>query len=303
MSLRTAMKVLGLSVVVALSLITGSMGSAVASPLNDPRFSRDVTLETDKTIYFLGENVIISGKVASDILRADEPVVLQVFSPVEELAKVEAFPASNGNFSYVLHLDQALMNIPSGYDILATYAGANAGETFYFMPEGMVEYECGFGSVCQHVLNLNNTRYEVDYKLNGIIQNITVDAEANSLIIDALVYSNASFLDLSLNPELIRATEMDQTGQERNVNFTILVNGKNAEKVRNQADSEIIQLDQDRRLFVSKLEEGQNRVEIIGTKVVPEFSSVGLAVMAVTVAGVLIWIKAYSERKKTLRGM
>lgn len=294
------MKVLGPIVVITLTLITGSMGSAIASPLDDPRFPRDVTVEVDKTTYFLGENVIISGKVASDILRADEPVVLQVFSPVEELANVEVFPASNGNFSYVLHLDQALMDIPSGYDIIATYAGAQGGETFYFMPEGMVQYECGFGGVCQHVLNLNNTRYEVDYKLNGIIQNIIVDAEANSLIIDALVYSKASFLDLSLNPELIRATEMDQTGQERNVNFTVLVNGKNAEKVRNSPESEIIQLGQDRRLFVSKLEEGQNRVEIIGTRVLPEFSS-GLAVMAVTVAGVLIWLKGYSGRNSSRR--
>lgn len=43
----------------------------------------------------------------------------------------------------------------------------------------------------------------------------------------------------------------------------------------------------DRCLVVSKLEEDQNTVEIVGTRVVPEFGSLALVIMAVIVAGVI----------------
>jgi hypothetical protein len=251
-----------------------------------------VVVETDKSSYVTGDNVTISGHVSSEIFKAGEPVILLVSSPIEELVKVEVQPAADGTFSYSLPIHAGLMNIPESYDVRATHGAHSGGTSFNFMLEGNEDNKCGFGGSCQYELMISGTRYEVDYSLNGVIQNITIDNEAKSLLIDALVNSNSSFLYLELNPELISASEIDKTGQERIVNFTVLINGERAEKTKDS--SELMQHGGDRLLVISKLEEGQNRVEIIGTSVIPEF---GLLVLLGVTAGIVSVLIALSRSK------
>lgn len=292
--LHTLSKLALFMLLALIAFMSGIQTSALASPDDEPCVTlrcQKLVVMTDKDVYQSGENAIISGQVSSEIFKTKEPVVIQVLSPVEELIRVKVNPKSDGTFAYVLSFDADIFVIPSSYVVYAHYDQQRESTTFNFMPDGIVNYECGFFRVCQYQFSFNNTRYEVDYNLNGVIQDIRLNHDRNSLVIDALVYSNASFLDVALNPELIRATELDENGEERHLNFTVLVNGKNAEKV-SSTTPEFTNPTFDRRVFISKLEEGQNSVEIIGTKVIPEFQSLALMIMTGTVAGLIVWTRS-----------
>lgn len=92
-----------------------------------------LTVQTDKTSYVLGEEVILSGKVDQPLEGV--PVIIQVFNPngaAYSFAQVNA--TSSGSYSYTLAIGGDLA--PSGqYRILASYGSATAETTLLFTNE------------------------------------------------------------------------------------------------------------------------------------------------------------------------
>jgi hypothetical protein len=117
---------------------------------------------------------------------------------------------------------------------------------------------------------------------------MTLNVEANTLEIEALVISKTYPLQILLPRELIDATEPDVDGSLRDGNFTVLINGLNQEHV---IEREPLDLPDDRDLTIEMLQDGENRVEIVGTRVIPEFVSPAMIILAGIVTGLVVWIR------------
>lgn len=269
---------------------------ASASDTDGPR----IVVRTDRTEYYPGEKAIIFGNVSSDILTEGQSVVLLIYNPLGALARSDLiYPAPNGTFSYELPLGGRLMMHVGDYTVVTTYLGAYQSGTKYSLSSGGGDYLCQW--TCVYELHFNNNTYYIEYRIEGIIENITVDVETKSLTIDAVVYPRYSGLEVNLPKSLIDATALDDAGQSRNANFTVLANGIKA--TSNEIAPSLQNPDRNydyRVLLIEDLMQGENRIEIIGTWVSPEFGIVALLIVAATFAIWLIFSRS-TDRKVEFR--
>ncbi len=259
-----------------------------------------LVVRTDSPEYSLGDEVVIFGTIANDILTPGQPVVLFVHDPLGAIVRSDlVIPYSNGSFWYEMPTGGELMRYSGGYKIVANYAEQYRAETTFDF-SGSDAGEDGncivFG--CIYELHVGNKTFEINYRISGSIQNMTLNVEANTLEIEALVISKTYPLQILLPRELIDATEPDVDGSLRDGNFTVLINGLNQEHV---IEREPLDLPDDRDLTIEMLQDGENRVEIVGTRVIPEFVSPAMTILATTVAGLILWTRGKVRKKDYAR--
>ena len=227
---QSKLLILVLSGVLALSagldnFVFASMGTVAVLEMK-------LVVRTDSSEYSQGDEVIISGTIAEDILTPGQQVVLLVHNPLGAIIRSDlVLPYSNGSFWYEMPTGGVLMRHSGEYTVVATYAGQYRAETTFDFTgtfDGGEEGCVVFG--CVYELQIANRTFEMSYRVYGIIQNI-VDVEAKTLAIDVLVTREDSPLYILLPRELIDATELEVDGSFRDGNFTVLVNGVDPEQV------------------------------------------------------------------------
>jgi hypothetical protein len=146
-----------------------------------------IVVNTDMSEYMPGDRAIISGYISAGILKAGEPVVIQVFNPLGAMARADfTYHSSNGTFSYDLPIGGSLMSLAGSYRVVTTYAGQYQAEDTFSISGGAVDYMCRM-TTCVYLLEFNDSTYPIMYQVNGRIENVAVDVESKSLIVDALV--------------------------------------------------------------------------------------------------------------------
>jgi hypothetical protein len=258
-----------------------------------------LTVNTDRDIYYPGDKAIVSGFVAPDILTAGQQVVLFIHDPHGAIVRSDlVLPYSNGTFWYEMPIGGQLGKSVGHYRVVANYMGKYQSETEFQLTSGEGgDYRCILRTCIFELHFNNNSTYQISYRMSGVIQNITVDVVSKSLLVDTLVYARSSSLRISLPSNLINAAELDQNGVQKLYNFTVLVNGDNAEQVEEiEHGQDPVYPNDYREIYISELQQGQNRVQIIGTWVAPEFGSLVIVVAAAaSIVSVMILLSRFGS--------
>ena len=244
-----------------------------------PAFAQEslISVQTDDNIYDEGDTIVISGAVTTIV--GDTPATLQLFSEGNLIDIAQIVIAQDGSYSHTVIAEGPLWKNQGDYTVRVLYGEGNIAESeFSYFPkststETTTNFEVDAGS---------HGTFDVEYTIKGAtIKDIVVDSDIFGLVLQ-IESTDEGTVTLNLPREFIGAEKQDG----KDDTFIILIEGKEVEyqEVVVHSESRIITIDFD---------QGDSKIEIIGTYVVPEFGAIAMMILIV---GIMITILATKNK-------
>ncbi len=223
-----------------------------------------ISIQTDDNNYEEGDTIVISGNVNTVI--GETPVLIQIINEgaIIEIAQITV--AQDGTFTKTIIAEGGVWKKGGEYTIRAFYQEYISESMFTFTPkseavETTTNFEVDAGS---------KGTFDVEYTIRGgTVKNMAVDSEIFALIvqIDAI---DEGTITLDLPREFIGAEKQDG----KDDTFIILIDGIEVSYQESVVGS-------DSRVITINFEQGDSDIEIIGTYVVPEFSTIAVMILII----------------------
>jgi predicted secreted protein with PEFG-CTERM motif len=230
-----------------------------------------LSIETDDSNYDEGDTIVIFGKVNTVI--GDTPVLIQIVNEgaIVEIAQITV--GQDGTFTKIIIAEGGVWKKGGDYTIRAFYQEHIAESEFTFTPKSQMSetttnFEVDAGS---------KGTFDVEYTIKGgTVKNIIVDSEIFALIvqIDAI---DEGTITLDLPREFIGAEKQDG----KDDTFIILIDGIEVPYQESVVGSES-------RVITINFEQGDSDIEIIGTYVVPEFSTIAVMILIIGIMTIIV---------------
>jgi len=236
-----------------------------------------IEIETASSSYEQGEPIVISGHV--NIIIFETPLVIQIFYENNLIEIAQLSIAQDGSFTHTVSSDGKLWSNSGDYIIRASYGEGNIIETsFDFITEDTMSktedsFEVDAGS---------SGTFDVEYTIRGAtIENMVIDPEIFALIV-IINSEDSGSITLELPRDSIDAKKKGCSGDDET--FIILIDGI-------EVPYEIISTMSDMRTIKIEFEEEDSDIEIIGTCIIPEFGTITMLILAVTIISVIFLSK------------
>lgn len=223
-----------------------------------------ISIQTDDNNYEEGDTIVISGNVNTVI--GETPVLIQIINEgaIIEIAQITV--AQDGTFTKTIIAEGGVWKKGGEYTIRAFYQEYISESMFTFTPkseavETTTNFEVDAGS---------KGTFDVEYTIRGgTVKNMAVDSEIFALIvqIDAI---DEGTITLDLPREFIGAEKQDG----KDDTFIILIDDIEVPYQESVVGS-------DSRVITINFEQGDSDIEIIGTYVVPEFSTIAVMIFII----------------------
>jgi len=222
-----------------------------------------VSVWTDKITYDHNSSIKVEGAVAN-IRAGNAPVTLTVISPINNIVTVSQLSVdSNGMFSTTLSTQGSLWKQDGTYVIRVQYGNQAVSNKV------LIELTGGFVGTptikCNTIELTVDGRYCVPYSITGgTVTNAKTNTKDNSLV---LSISSTTPGTLIVNPssDILRGV------------FMVLVDGEESN------DYEI-----DGNKVTVDFPAGTEKIEIIGTFVIPEFGAIVALILAVAIISIIV---------------
>lgn len=236
-----------------------------ATPTNS---SSSITVVTDKSSYFDGEQMTISGTVSAQL---NVPISIVIRDPSQNIVWIGQITANTDNtYSTQVIVGGRLWTVASTYEVDVTYGNTHntAKTTFVFTGHAPI-----FPIVIQ------GQTYNATYSItNGKILGITPNVDTKSLKITIQPSGNGS-LSITLPRSLIDAKNGTQDSQ-----FIVQENSTTTTFKEIKSDTY--------RTLTISFASNTNEMTIIGTQILPEFGSVALIVLAISMMILVLYTRA-----------
>ena len=251
------------SVIIILVLIP--MGTIFADPL--------ISVQTDNTVYDEGDTIVISGQIETII--GQTPVTLQLFRDGNMVEIAQITVSKDGNYSYAILAEGSMWQNQGEHFVKVTYGEGNIAETtFLYTPNSEVLTTTDTFEVYAG----NSGTFDLPYTIRGgTLLDISIDENIFGLVVD-IDASDEGKIVLDLPRKYIDAEK--QNGKDEV--FIILVEKQEGEIIETTYKEETSH--SEIRTLTINFEEGDSKIQIIGTYVIPEF---GTIVMIILTAGIL----------------
>jgi len=273
--MKTLISFVLLAVLTAVGTFTVSSAYAqLACPdcgLDDPRvLAQQLLLEdipisiwTDKSTYDHSDTIIVQGRVANVVLGV--PVTLTVMSSLYSIITIDQISVDgNGNFETTFNTAGNLWKYDGTYYIKANYGSAEKNnKVLVELINGINAQQPQPGVKCgesEFSVKGNCVPYSIS---GGMVTGATVNTDDNSLII--MISANEDGI-LTINPP-------------KNVlegAFMVLVDGEEWDDVEINGNEITV-------MFLA----GTEKIEIIGTFVVPEFGAIAALILAIAIISII----------------
>ena len=231
-----------------------------------------ISITTSKETYEQGEIIVVSGEVTAII--GETPVVLQIFFGNNLVDVAQLSVAQDGTYTHTMISEGPLWGKGGEYIVRASYGTGNVAETtFEFVTEQTISettnnFEVDAGT---------SGTFDVEYTIRGgTVENMIIDPDIFALIV-IIDSENDGSITLDLPRDSIDAKKPSGSDDT----YIILIDGIEVPY------EEISQNSQERKIKI-QFEEGDSDIEIIGTFIVPEFGTIAILVLAVTIISVIV---------------
>jgi len=235
-----------------------------------------VTIETDKMTYYEGDIITITGYVEKVV--ADQPIILQVFfeQNLKEVDQVNV--TKEGKFAKILRASGQMWKNEGVVIIKASYGTEFVAEKAieYFLTSGEKTYE-------NYEVKIPDAgTFDVQYELKGsTVTSIELNQLDLSLFID--FNSNADgVLEVIIPRDAIDSINQDGFDE----NFIILIHRQGEFPV--QTEFTELETNNEFRKLSIPIKNGDERIQIIGTHVVPEFGTIAAIILAVAITSIIV---------------
>jgi predicted secreted protein with PEFG-CTERM motif len=255
-----------LSVFALSAIIIASIGMAPAfGQIQNP-----IVVATDKSSYSEGDAIMVTGEV--NVLLGGEALSLIVNAPngnVVSIAQLTVGP--DKKFSTELTAGGSLMKAQGTYTITVQYGTqSRTAETTFSYGGSAVET----GKVTGNTIAIEGANEKIGYKITGgKLISIVPDVDAKSLIV-TIDATNDGSLTITI-PRSVMDAEINGADDE----YFVLVDGE-------EVDFDETKTTTDRTLTI-QFPAGAEEIEIIGTRVIPEFGTIAVMVLAVAIISII----------------
>jgi predicted secreted protein with PEFG-CTERM motif len=229
-----------------------------------------LSIETDDSNYDEGDTIAIFGNVKTII--GDTPVLIQIIHEGAIIDIAQITVSQDGTFTKIIIAEGGVWKKGGEYTIRAFYQEHIAESTFSFTPESKAvetttNFEVNAGS---------KGTFDVKYTIRGgTVKSMTVDSEIFALVVQ-IDATDEGTITLDLPREFIGAEKQDG----KDDTFIILI-----DSIEIPYQESIV--DTDSRIITINFEQGDSDIEIIGTYVVPEFSTVTVMILIIGIMATL----------------
>jgi len=238
--------------------------------------AQKITLTSDNTAYQEGDIITITGTIEKVI--PSMPVSLQIFFEKNLIQVSQVNVSQDGKFSDTFTAAGPQWQNEGIVTIKATYGGESATEleiSFFKNTEG--EFTSNF-----EVKIPDAGTFDIPYTMKGGVVTSMILNQDN-LSIEIFLSTNS---DGNLNINLPRDNIDAITNNGEDIEFIVLIYEKDSE-MPVQTDYNEINSDNEFRSINIPIKNGDEKIEIIGTHVVPEFGTIAMIVLAVAIVSII----------------
>jgi len=242
--------------------------------------AQTIFLFTDKTAYYEGDVITVTGSVDKVVEGLD--MSIQVFAESDgstnlvEIGQVGV--TEDGEFTKTFVARGSQWQSEGTVVIKATYGQESNEVNVKFFKQT----SDSFTSSYEVIIPEGGGTFDVDYTLKGGILGL-IEINQNELSLDISIATDS---DGSLDVKIPRnyLDSIDQNGLD--TDFIILVHRDGQNPIQTDF-TETEENDEMRSLYIP-LKNGDNKIQIIGTHVVPEFGTIAAIILAVAITSIIV---------------
>ena len=234
-----------------------------------------ITLTADNTAYQEGDVITITGAIEKVI--PGMPATLQVFFEKNLIQVSQVKVSQDGEFTDTFTAAGPQWKNEGTVIIKADYGGASTELNIEFFKNTSGEYTSNY-----EVKIPDGGTFDVPYTMKGgIISSINVNQKNLSLVINIATSSDGN---LNINLPRNSIDSVDNNGQD--IDFIVLMYEGNSE-IPIQTDVRKGEAGNEFRSIDIPVKDGDTKIEIVGTHVVPEFGTIAMIVLAVAIVSII----------------
>ena len=234
-----------------------------------------VTLTADNTAYQEGDVITITGSIEKVI--PGMPVTLQIFFEKNLIQVSQVKVSQDGEFTDTFTAAGPQWKNEGKVTIKADYGGASTELNIEFFKNTSGEYTSNY-----EVKIPDGGTIDVPYTMKGgIISSMNLNQKNLSLIINIATSSDGN---LNINLPRDGIDSVDNNGQD--IDFIVLMYEGNSE-IPIQTDVKKVETGTEFRSIDIPVKDGDTKIEIVGTHVVPEFGTIAMIVLAVAIVSII----------------
>ena len=237
--------------------------------------AQKITLSADNTAYQEGDVITITGTIEKVIVGM--PVTLQIFFEKNLIQVSQVKVSQDGEFTDTFTAAGPQWQNEGTVTIKADYGGASTELNIEFFRNTSGEYTSNY-----EVKIPDGGTFDVPYTMKGgIISSMDVNQKNLSLIINIATSSDGN---LNINLPRDSIDSVDNSGQD--IDFIVLMYEGNSE-IPVQTDFKKVETNDEFRSIDIPVKDGDTKIEIVGTHVVPEFGTIAMIVLAVAIVSII----------------
>jgi len=242
-----------------------------------------LSVSTSNDVYYDGDYIVIFGSVKT--IFENMPITIQIYYDTNLITIAQPDVAKDGTFAASFYATGTKWSEDGTYTVRVQYTSTEMGTTTFEFFNQMIDES----SEIFPVDIPNSGTFDVGYTMRGgEVNDIQMVQERYSLLVAIDAVSNGNLI-LKLPKD-----SFDAQNDGKNGDFIILVSKDHANVGENfvQVEYEEIAVSSDYRTIRIPLEEGDKWVEVIGTYVIPEFGSIVIIILVVSVSSAIIISKS-----------
>ncbi len=226
-----------------------------------------ISVWTDKTDYGHSDIIMVKGQVAN---TSGFPVTVTVVSPLNSIITIDQLVvAEDGSFETRLNTGGAIWKYDGTYTIKVNYGNAEKSNSAKVELTGGVAYVPNYDTptvdtpVKCGVNDISASGQCIPYSISG------------GMVTSAMLNFNDNSIVININAEDDGTLTIDQSTVQEGT-FMVLVDGEEWD------DAEI-----DANQVTIMFPAGAEQIEVIGTKVIPEFGTIAAMILAVAIISII----------------
>ena len=257
-------------------LLSISLMTSITFAQEERMSSQKIVLETDNTAYVEGDVITVTGSVEKVIPGL--PISLTVFFGKNLIQVSQVNVSQDGEFSDTFTADGPQWQNEGIVIIKANYGGDTSAElSIEFFKDTAGNFVSNY-----EVKIPDAGTFDVQYTMKGgVVSSMELNQRNLSLIIDISTNS-----DGNLNINLPRDSIDSKSNSDQDIDFIVLMYEKNSD-IPIQTDYRKISNDDQFRSIDIPVKNGDRKIEIVGTHVVPEFGTIAMIVLAVAIVSII----------------
>ena len=261
-------------VVLAMSTFFLTVQYSTAESLSPPTEAQ-ITVKIDKDRYSRGDVMIVSGEVKSVVTNM--PLTIQILDPDNNLVHVEQIlVAADGRFSMPIKIEGPLWRMPGEYSLVVQYGFKHISAVTNFKFEQASAPLAGVFNVKDLSSGQN---FDLNYTITGgQVNSMVIDPSDISLVVQ-IDSTNSGMIHLQI-PRLLLDSKKPGNADE---SFLVFVNDDEITSFHEGAS------DYGYRYLDIPIVNGDSKIEIIGTTVIPEFANISNLIFVLAIGLVTIF--------------